>query len=105
MKIYDIGKEQKEEVQRRIADTLKERGGIIFAYLHGSFFEGNFQDVDVAVYLSERKSKREVLRCELKLERELEEVIGLPIDVRIKGRFSSQSSLCRQRKILFDRCH
>jgi len=83
MKIYNIGKEQKEEVQRRIADILKERREIIFAYLHGSFLEGNFQDVDVAVYLSEKKSKSEVLRCELKLERELEEVIGFPIDVRI----------------------
>jgi len=83
MKIYDLGKEQKEEVQRRIADILEERREITFAYLHGSFLEGNFQDVDVAVYLSERKSKREVLRCELKLERELEEVIGFPMDVRI----------------------
>lgn len=85
MKVYAISKEEKEEVRRVIIDALKDKGEIIFAYLHGSFLEGGFQDVDVAVYLSELKisSKREVLRCELELERELEEVISLPIDVRI----------------------
>ena len=85
MKVYAISKEEKEEVRRVIIDALKDKGEIIFAYLHGSFLEGGFQDVDVAVFLSELKisSKREVLRCELELERELEEVISLPIDVRI----------------------
>ncbi len=83
MKIYAIGEDQKEEVQKRMGDILKERREIIFAYLHGSFFESIFRDIDVAVYMSEKKSKREVLKYELKLERELEEVVGFPIDVRI----------------------
>ncbi|MCK4732433.1 MAG: nucleotidyltransferase domain-containing protein [Methanophagales archaeon] len=96
MKIYAIGKAKKEEVQRRIVDILKERREILFAYLHGSFFEGSFRDVDVAVYMGEEKSKREVLKCELELERELEEVVGFPTDVRILN----HAPLCFKFKVI-----
>ena len=83
MGIYTIGKEQKDEIRVMIVDVLKERQDIIFAYLYGSFLGSSFRDIDIAVYVEEIKRKRGILGFELVLERELEELISFPIDVRI----------------------
>ncbi|MEM2136220.1 MAG: nucleotidyltransferase domain-containing protein [Candidatus Jordarchaeaceae archaeon] len=60
-------------------EMLKGREEILFAYIYGSFLEGRFRDVDVAIYLD---SERDV-RYALNLEGELEECVGVPVDVRI----------------------
>ena len=52
----------------------------MFAYLHGSFLEDYFRDIDIAIYLN--TEKKNVLYA-LNLERELEEEVGFPVDVRI----------------------
>ncbi len=83
MKIHAIGKNQKRELEKKIVDVLNGRGEVVFAYLHGSFLEGNFRDIDVAIYLNELKGTKDALRYELALERVLEEVISFPVDVRI----------------------
>ncbi len=83
MKIYNISKEQKDELRAMIVDVLKARQDIIFAYLHGSFLVSSFRDVDIAVYVAGIKRKSRFLSYELVLERELEAVISFPFDVRI----------------------
>jgi Nucleotidyltransferase domain. len=82
MGVHVINKEQKEDIEERVTDFLRKRHEIVFAYLHGSFLEGNFRDIDVAVYLTEI-SKREALQYELHLEDELGEFIGFLTDVRV----------------------
>ncbi|MDI6811241.1 MAG: nucleotidyltransferase domain-containing protein [archaeon] len=83
MKVHAISGAEKEEIKRRIVDVLEKRTEILFAYLHGSFLEENFRDIDAAIYVTELDDKRDVLAYELGLERVLEEAIRFPIDVRI----------------------
>ena len=82
MTVHVINKEQKEDIKKRMADFLQEKPDVIFAYLHGSFLEGDFRDIDVAVHLT-GISKGEALQYELNLENELSKFIGFLADVRI----------------------
>ena len=63
--------------------VLKRRNEIEFAYLHGSFLEGDFRDIDLAIYLNKLKTKKDALEYELALERELENIVNIPVDVRV----------------------
>jgi predicted nucleotidyltransferase len=69
------------EIQDKIRHFLEQRGEILFAYLHGSFLEGDFRDIDIAVFLTER-GKKEALEYELNLESELKDLTGFSADVR-----------------------
>ncbi len=73
----------KELVQRLLRQVLEKHGEISFAYLHGSFLEGNrFQDIDTAVYLE--RLPESVLEYELELESELMGALGIHIiDVKV----------------------
>lgn len=82
MTVHVINKEQKEAIRKRVADFLHKRPEISFAYLHGSFLENDFRDIDVAVYLTEI-SERDALQYELNLENELGKLTGFWADVRI----------------------
>ncbi len=79
MKVHCTKEVEREKVVKKLADILKKREEVIFAYIHGSFLKGNFRDVDVAIYLTE---SRDVF-YEIELEVELEETLKLPVDVRI----------------------
>jgi predicted nucleotidyltransferase len=80
MAMYSIIQTEKEKIENKISHLLRKRNEIIFSYIHGSFLEGNFRDVDVAVYL---KDEEKALQYEIKLEREIEDIIGFPADVRV----------------------
>jgi len=82
MTVHVINKEQKEDIKKKVTDFLQKRPEINFAYLHGSFLESNFRDIDVAVYLT-KISKREALQYELNLESELGKLTGFSADVRM----------------------
>nr|WP_319638634.1 nucleotidyltransferase domain-containing protein [Methanoculleus submarinus] len=57
---------------------------MLFAYVYGSFVQGPFRDIDIAVFLADDSTgSSDPLRYELALEQELEEVTGVPIDVRV----------------------
>lgn len=81
MKVYTA--EDKIEIQERIVKILKDKQEIFFTYLHGSFLEDYFRDIDIAIYLDEVKSRRDTLKYELTLESLLEEAVGLPVDLRV----------------------
>ncbi|WP_346765908.1 nucleotidyltransferase domain-containing protein [Thermococcus sp. 9N3] len=73
----------KDEVIKALIEFLMEKEEIIFAYLHGSFLEGEFyRDIDVAVYVDPEKVK-DFLSYELKLAVELELLLKYPVDVRV----------------------
>ena len=73
---------KKEEIKRKIKEILSKKDEVLFAYIHGSFDELHFRDVDVAVYVDEEKVE-DFLDYELKLSIEIEKEIKLPVDVKI----------------------
>ena len=83
MRTHSIGEYQKDDIERKITAVLKRRNEIEFAYLHGSFLEGDFRDIDLAIYLNKLKTKKDALEYELALERELENIVNIPVDVRV----------------------
>ena len=99
-----IDKGQKQDIKKRVADFLKKRPEIISAYLHGSFLEGDFRDIDVAVYLT-GISKGEALQYELNLENELGRLTNLWADVRILNHapLSFRFSVIKNGTLLFSK--
>ncbi len=83
LKKYNLDDSEKKKISENLTNVLKDKKSILFAYLHGSFLEESFRDVDLAIYIQTTLNKKEALQLELKLERELEEDIKLPTDVRI----------------------
>ena len=72
---------RREEIEEKLRRALEKHPEVIFAYLHGSVLETeHFRDVDVAVYFD--GSVKDVLKAELSLAVELEEELGVEVDVR-----------------------
>ena len=65
--------------------ALAEDDRIVFAYLHGSFLDGDkFNDVDIALYLDENEFLKIVAAdFEIALSLRVEKSLGLPVDVKI----------------------
>lgn len=82
MAIYELTREEKNEIKGKLAHFSEKRAEIILSYLHGSFLEEGFRDIDVAVYLA-KIGKSEALQYELNMENALKELIGFPFDVRV----------------------
>ena len=82
---FTLSHEEKERVRERLRAALEPRGEILFAYLHGSFLlDVPFEDIDVAVYLREGNVGAEGgLRYAFRLADELEQRVGLPVDVQV----------------------
>jgi hypothetical protein len=70
----------REVILQRLARALAGREEIVFAYAHGSFLlPHGFRDIDVAVWTGPHASAR----ADVELARELSQVSGLPVDVRV----------------------
>lgn len=84
MKKKRMHKDEKRAIREKIAAILQSKGYIAFAYVFGSFAaeEDGFNDIDIAVYLSDSGGRRP-LELELELEAELEEALRTTVDVRI----------------------
>ena len=75
--------EEKKHLIERITTFLQAKEYILFAYIFGSFTSGkSFNDIDVGIYVSLEKPVSQ-LNLELEIERELGDVLHLPVDVRI----------------------
>jgi len=83
IKRYEITDVQRKHVLDTIRSVLMSKKEILFAYIHGSFLQNHFRDVDLAIYLDENLKREEALHFELALERELDESLGFPADVRV----------------------
>ena len=57
----------------------------VFAYLHGSFVQGEeFRDVDVAVFLNDTVTRTtDDVELEISLSLKLEKELALPVDIKI----------------------
>lgn len=96
-----------EELRERIIEIIKShllgREDVSFAYLHGSFAEGNrFRDIDVAIFMRDPVREMEV---ESDLSYELSEKTSYPVEVRIINNASVafQMAVLRKRKLLLSK--
>lgn len=81
-KRYSLSEGEKVQLREKIKSFLESRGEILFAYLHGTFIDGeNFRDVDIAVYVREKDVS--ALDYELHLEVLLQDRFVYPFDVRL----------------------
>jgi len=69
-----------------VTDLLQREDKVRFAYLHGSFLKGEFNDIDLAVYVSEEEhksiDKKGMVDFELRKEVEISRSIGFEVDLR-----------------------
>jgi predicted nucleotidyltransferase len=74
-----------EGTLRKLKDFLSGQDEVVFAYLHGSFAQGEeFRDVDVAVFLDDRATRpTDDVEYEISLSLKLEKELGLPVDIKI----------------------
>jgi len=78
-RFFRLSPREKEELIEKLRDELSKRGEVVLAVVFGSFLKDYpFRDVDVAIYAVPLEDS---LDYKLRLEEELEEVIGYPIDV------------------------
>jgi len=82
----ELSEKEKENIKSKIIDHLREEDKVSFAYLHGSFLKGEFNDIDLAVYISETDfesmDKKEIPDFELRKEVEISKSVGFSVDLR-----------------------
>ncbi|MDI6735512.1 MAG: nucleotidyltransferase domain-containing protein [bacterium] len=73
------------EIVSKLSKIILQKSDITFAYIHGSFLtQERFNDIDIALYVKEKvMDKINVVDFEIDLSLEIEEVLKIPVDVRI----------------------
>ncbi len=83
MRKKTLNRKEKDILIEKISDFLKTKKYILFAYIFGSFIiEDSFSDIDIGIFIK-NKNFKSPLEVELKLEREIENIAHVPVDVRI----------------------
>lgn len=78
-----IPEPEKQLIIERISSQLKEYRNIIFAYMFGSFVsQKKFSDIDIGIFVS-HESNTNSLNFELKIEKKIQSLVHLPVDVRV----------------------
>lgn len=80
MPTFTATKAERAVIQQSIIEALESEEDVGVAYLHGSFKQGRFRDIDIAVILEPRSA--DPAKIESRLERRLREETGFPIDLR-----------------------
>jgi predicted nucleotidyltransferase len=96
-----LEKEKREEILHRLKSFLQKKPEVLYVYVFGSFIKDQpFEDLDVALYLRNRRG-REVL----KLERELEEFLRLPVEVSLlnEASLSFAFRIVKEGRLIFAR--
>ena len=75
---------EKERIAQQLAEKLKAKPEVRFAFVYGSFLRGTFRDIDVGVFLEESQVPlEEQLEYQLNLLEELSPLTEYPLDVRV----------------------
>jgi predicted nucleotidyltransferase len=83
MKKHSVSDQEKEKVISTISSVLEKEIDVVFSYVHGSFLERVFKDIDIAILVDERRIPS-FLRYELQMESLLNKAVGkFTFDVRI----------------------
>lgn len=80
-----MSSDERERLVQQLKPILYSRPELVFAYLHGSFLEGEpFRDVDLVVYVTWPVERNLSFRqYELDLSVELTQQMRVPVDVRV----------------------
>jgi predicted nucleotidyltransferase len=81
IKWFELGPEEREEAAKKLTEALRREERVALAFLFGSFLEGVFRDVDVAVYLSGEVDLLDAAAYAEELSSRLTTLVGLPVDV------------------------
>ncbi len=82
-KSFYFNRAEQKKLVKELKYLLEQEEIIQFAYLHGSFCEeGNFRDLDIAIYLSEQEKYKQ-LDYQLQLEDKLQKSFNYPVDIQI----------------------
>lgn len=82
-RIFNLGPAERERVSEHLADFLKDRSEVVFAYLYGSFAEGlPYHDIDVGIYVSQIREEN-FISYSLALAQAMSANIQMPVDIRI----------------------
>ena len=76
--------EEKEEVLRTIRTVLAGFDEIEVGYVFGSFSQGDFGDVDVAILVAGEPTPYQAMRFRARVERELERGFGYRFEADVK---------------------
>lgn len=82
---HEVSEEDRRRTRERLASALADDEGVVLAYLFGSLARedaSHVGDADLAVWLDGDPDERAALEAELELERRLNRVVELPVDVR-----------------------
>jgi len=78
-RFFRLSPQEKEKLVEKLRGELSKHGEVVLAIVFGSFLKDYpFRDIDVAVYAVPLEDS---LDYKLRLEEELEKVVGYPIDV------------------------
>ncbi len=82
-KKYSVSDTEREKIISSLSSVLEKESAVAFGYVHGSFLEGRFNDIDIAIFVDEDEVES-FLRYELQMEHLLNERVGkFSFDVRI----------------------
>ena len=100
--------ERRVDLRQRLQAALKPHQEIVFAYLHGSFLDGDlpYHDVDVAVYLEPIwVTGRDLFEYEMTLSVDLTLALHIPVDVHVLNQapFGFQHSVLHRGEVFFSR--
>lgn len=82
-KVFHLSQAERQLFERRLAELLRHRDEIVFAYLYGSFAENlPFHDIDLGIYTLGIK-QGESTSYSLALSQGLSKEVQVPVDVRV----------------------
>ncbi len=99
-----LSDKDKQDLINTISNIFRTKKDIVFAYIFGSFVsKDEFKDIDIGVYISNIESAT-ILKLELELESELEDIIRIPADVRIinNAPISFVYNILRNKSVILD---
>jgi len=79
----EVSESKKEKIESKIVEILSEEDIVQFAYLYGSFLKDRFNDIDIAVYLKEGVSEKDILEFEIEKGIGLSKELGFDVDLRV----------------------
>jgi len=104
-----VSESQRENILGVLKEILENNEKIIFAYLFGSFDEGNtFRDIDIGIYITQPDKD---IESEIKLKRALTEETVYPVDVSVINNappdvkirvLEGTILICRDRELMTD---
>lgn len=80
-RLHRLGQEECGTIRNQIAAELLHEPDVLFAYVYGSFLEGEaFHDIDIGIYLSTNQTNGDIAAH---LSATLSRTVKFPVDVRI----------------------